>query len=83
MDDLDAEAVDDVAHIVRLCEELGADAYHPLLDRFQSWSKPTDEAFFTPRSVVETMVELLLKDGAATGRSQTPSWAVGSSWQAR
>ncbi|MGP4027496.1 N-6 DNA methylase [Actinomadura sp. 3N407] len=72
LDDLDAEAVDDVAHIVRLCEELGVDAFHQLLDRFQTWSKPTDEAFFTPRSVVETMVDLLLKDGDATGRFHDP-----------
>ncbi|GAA4242463.1 hypothetical protein GCM10022254_75560 [Actinomadura meridiana] len=72
LDDLDTEAVDDVAHIVRLCEELGMDAFHPLLDCFQTWSKPADEAFFTPRSVVETMVDLLLKDGDANGRFHDP-----------
>ncbi|MFC5751065.1 N-6 DNA methylase [Actinomadura rugatobispora] len=72
LDDLDAEAVDDVAHIVRLCEELGVDAFHPLLDRFQTWSKPADEAFFAPRSVVRTMIDLLLKDGRAAGRIHDP-----------
>ncbi|MEU8381702.1 N-6 DNA methylase [Streptosporangium sp. NPDC048865] len=77
LDGLEAEAVDDVAHIVRLCEELGADAFHPLVDRFESWSKPDDEQFFTPRPVVRLVVDLLLKDAPVAARVHDPYLGTG------
>lgn len=77
LDALEPETVDDVAHIVRLCEELGTEAFHPLIDRFESWGKPDDEQFFTPRSIVRLVVGLLLKDATVPARVHDPYVGTG------
>ncbi|GLZ09185.1 hypothetical protein Acsp03_66510 [Actinomadura sp. NBRC 104412] len=75
--DLDAETVEDVARIVLLCEGLGVDAFHPLADRFQAWHRPQAEAFFTPRPVVQMMIELLRGGGGLSGRLHDPCLGSG------
>jgi type I restriction enzyme M protein len=59
LDDLRGDAIDDLAHVLRLCEDLGPKDLPVLLDRFGAELGTQDGSFFTPRSVVELVVQML------------------------
>lgn len=59
---LRGDAADDLAHVIRLCEELGPGDFPALLDRSGTWGGTPDESFFTPRSVVDLIVQMLSGD---------------------
>ena len=59
LDDLRGDAIEDLAHVIRLCEDLGPKDFSALLDRFGAWLGTHDESFFTPRSVVHLIVQML------------------------
>lgn len=63
---LQTEAVEDIHHVVRLCEDLGREGFQLMLDRFEAWTRPGSGEFFTPRSVANLMAGLLLSE--AEGR---------------
>jgi type I restriction enzyme M protein len=62
INELHGEAIDDLSHVVRLCEDLGPEAFSSVLDRFSTWLGKGDEAFFTPRGVTDLLVDLLVRD---------------------
>lgn len=69
---LGGEAIDDLAHVVRLCDELSPDAFRSLLDRFEAWTRSDGGAFFTPRSVVDLAVKMLAGDLRGPARVHDP-----------
>ncbi|WP_338740691.1 type I restriction-modification system subunit M/S [Actinomadura luteofluorescens] len=71
-DGLRPEAPEDLAHVVRLCEGLGREAFHLLLDRFEELTDPGSAEFFTPRGVVRLMADLLCTDDDGPRRCADP-----------
>jgi type I restriction enzyme M protein len=59
LDDLRGDAIEDLAHVIRLCEDLGPKDFSAVLDRFGAWLGKHNESFFTPRSVVHLIVQML------------------------
>jgi type I restriction enzyme M protein len=59
LDDLRGDAIDDLAHVLRLCEDLGPKDLPVLLDRFGAKLGTLDGSFFTPRPVVDLVVQML------------------------
>jgi type I restriction enzyme M protein len=57
--ELRGDAIEDLAHVLRLCEDLGPKDFSAVLDRFGAWLGTHDESFFTPRAVVHLIVQML------------------------
>ena len=73
VNELHGEAIDDLSHVVRLCEDLGPEAFRSILDRFSTWLGKGDEAFFTPRGVTDLLVDLLVDDVSDPGHVYDPN----------
>ena len=48
VDDLRGDAIEDLAHVIRLCEDLGPKDFSALLDRFGAWMGADDESSLLP-----------------------------------
>ena len=72
LDDLRGDAIEDLAHVIRLCEDLGPKGFSALLDRFGKWIGTHDESFFTPRPVVDLIVQILNRDHREAARIHDP-----------
>lgn len=72
LDDLHGEAIEDLAHVIRLCEDLGPKDFSAVLDRFGAWLGTGDESFFTPRAVVDLIVRILAGNLREASRIHDP-----------
>jgi type I restriction enzyme M protein len=72
LDDLRGDAIEDLAHVIRLCEDLGPKDFSAVLDRFGARLGTHDESFFTPRAVVHLIVQMLNGNLTETARIHDP-----------
>jgi type I restriction enzyme M protein len=53
----------DLAEVIRLCDQLGPDAFSQLLGRFAAETQLRSTDFFTPKEVAHLMASLVIKEG--------------------
>ena len=59
---LEVEVLGDLTHVIRLCEDLGLSGFRAMRDRFEVWARTSSGVRFTPRAVVDLIVELFRGD---------------------
>lgn len=62
LDRLRPRSIADLVEVIGLCDELGANAFGPLLGRFAAEARLTSADFFTPDDVALLMASLAVKD---------------------